>query len=67
MLFRSPDTLRAKANLALSRKALSEPGAERDLDQVVNRLEASIGREHPSVVSLRAGTRILRVIDPQPF
>ena len=62
-----PDALRAAANLALTRRDLGEPGALNALSAAVSRLEDVIGRDHPSVVALRAGTRNHRVLDPQPF
>lgn len=64
---RHPDTLRAAANMALSRAAQGERSASGDLAAIVTRLEALIGREHPSVVALRKGIRNHRVLDPQPF
>jgi tetratricopeptide (TPR) repeat protein len=62
-----PDALRAAANLALTRRALGEQGAEEVLTEILSRLEESIGREHPSAVALRSGTRTHRLLDPQPF
>ncbi|HEU5356503.1 MAG TPA: FxSxx-COOH system tetratricopeptide repeat protein [Actinocrinis sp.] len=62
-----PDALRAAANLELTRTALNESGAQIRLAQIIERLATLIGREHPSVIALRAGNRNHRVLDPQSF
>jgi tetratricopeptide (TPR) repeat protein len=62
-----PDTLRAGANLALTRQTQRQPGATEQLERLIERLEALIGSEHPSVLALRNGSRNHRVLDPQPF
>jgi hypothetical protein len=61
-----PDTLRCRANLLLTRKERGEDTtAERS--QAIDELESVIGRDHPTIATLRAERRVLRVLDPQPY
>lgn len=62
-----PDTLRAEANMLLTGADLGQAGAGSALDQVIARLGQWIGRDHPTLVALRKGTRVHRVLDPQAF
>jgi len=61
-----PDTLRCRANLLLTRKERGQDtSAERS--QVVSELESMIGLDHPTIATLWAERRVLRVLDPAPY
>ncbi|HEY3870781.1 MAG TPA: FxSxx-COOH system tetratricopeptide repeat protein [Actinocrinis sp.] len=62
-----PDSLRAHANLALTRRQLDEPKADQEFASIVERLAGLIGIDHPSLIALRSGNRVHRVLDPQPI
>ena len=62
-----PDSLRAQANLALTRKQLGETGAAEQLTAIIDQLSRQIGQRHPTLVALRTGNRVHRVLDPQPI
>lgn len=60
-----PDTLCCHANLLLTRgQQGQDTTAERN--RVIDRLAMLLGEAHPTIVTLRAGRRVLRVLDPQP-
>jgi hypothetical protein len=61
-----PDTLRARANLLLTRRELGDEITE-ELGRTIGQLELQLGREHPTVATLRKNRRLLRALDPQPF
>ncbi|GGM39700.1 FxSxx-COOH system tetratricopeptide repeat protein [Dactylosporangium sucinum] len=61
-----PDTLRTAGNLAIANQSSPEaPRLERIriADQLANR----IGQDHPSVLALREGRYIRRILDPHPY
>ncbi len=62
-----PDTLRCRANLLLTQHEQGVGAAAAERQEVIGRLSALLGAEHPDIASLAAGRRSLRVIDPQPF
>ena len=62
-----PDTLRCRANMLLTLHEQGVDGALPERQQVIDMLVTLIGPDHPDVSALNAGSRLLRVIDPQPF
>lgn len=62
-----PDTLRCLGNLLLTRQQLGEENAATDRKALIEQLSAIIGAGHPTVGVLRAGRRLVRALDPQPF
>jgi NTP pyrophosphatase (non-canonical NTP hydrolase) len=62
-----PDTLRALANLLLTRQELGMADAEVERQQAISDLIAVIGADHPDSKVLSASGRLLRTLDPQPF
>jgi hypothetical protein len=61
-----PDTLRARANLLLTRRDLGDDTTD-DLRRAIGQLELQLSADHPTVLTLRNHRRLLRAIDPQPF
>jgi tetratricopeptide (TPR) repeat protein len=64
---RHPDTLRCRGNMLLTRQLLGEETADVELEALLSQLSAALGAGHPTVDVLRAGRRLNRVLDPQPF
>jgi len=62
-----PDTLRCRVNLLLTQQKLEDPAARARREQAIAALAAVIGAEHPDVRAARRESRLLSVIDPQPF
>jgi hypothetical protein len=62
-----PDTLRCRGNLLLTRQLLGEESAVAEREALIAQLSATIGAGHPTVGVLRAGRRLVRALDPQPF
>jgi len=62
-----PDTLRCRVNLLLTQEELLADGASSEREAVIRELAAVIGDEHPDVITARSGSRLLCVVDPQPF
>lgn len=62
-----PDTMRARANLLLTRKQLGAQGAAAERIQVIEELGVLLGPDHPHVRTLREEGRLLDVLDLQPF
>ncbi|WP_433206673.1 FxSxx-COOH system tetratricopeptide repeat protein [Dactylosporangium sp. CS-047395] len=61
-----PDALRSRGNLAIAREATARSaGPERD--RVADRLADRVGRQHPSVVALRAGRYVRLILDPHVY
>jgi hypothetical protein len=59
-----PDTLRARANLALAQPANSGPAGA---SEIIERLSAGLGSGHPAVSAFRDRRYLHRLIDPEPF
>jgi tetratricopeptide (TPR) repeat protein len=62
-----PDTLRCRGNLLLTRRQLGADSAEAEREALIEQLSATIGAAHPTIGVLRAGRRLVRALDPQPF
>ncbi|MFB9836273.1 FxSxx-COOH system tetratricopeptide repeat protein [Actinoallomurus acaciae] len=62
-----PDTLRCRANLLLTRHELGDADAAREREAVIARLATLLDEGHPHIDTLRAGRRLVRAVDPQPF
>jgi tetratricopeptide (TPR) repeat protein len=62
-----PDTLRCQANTALTERDMGAVGASNRLEASIRNLTDQLGIDHPDIDSLKAGKRLLQVIDPQPF
>jgi MinD-like ATPase involved in chromosome partitioning or flagellar assembly len=62
-----PDTLRCLANMLLTLHERGMDGALAERQQIIEMLVTLVGPDHPDVGALTGGTRLLRVIDPQPF
>jgi hypothetical protein len=61
-----PDTLRCRANLLLSRER--EPGEMlKPRLEIADKLAELLGQDHPDVMTIHSGERLLCTIDPQPF
>jgi MinD-like ATPase involved in chromosome partitioning or flagellar assembly len=61
-----PDTIRCEANLLLTQRQNGRDTIA-ELNSVIKQLQDLIGSDHPSIETLRAGRRLLRALDPQPF
>jgi MinD-like ATPase involved in chromosome partitioning or flagellar assembly len=61
-----PHTLRCQANHAIIRRAL-DPDSPREEQDIIERLARRIGDDHTTVVGLREGRVLRRIIDPHPF
>lgn len=62
-----PDTLRCRGNLLITRQQLGDERASAEREALLTRLSVAIGAGHPTVGVLRAGRRVVRALDPQPF
>ena len=62
-----PDTLRSKGNLALSNEPADAGSPSRERARIVERLGSHVGQHHPSVVALREGRFVRRILDPHPY
>jgi tetratricopeptide (TPR) repeat protein len=62
-----PDTLRCRWNMLLSSQLLGDEKAGGEREALLAQLSAAIGAGHPTVDALRAGRRLVRALDPQPF
>ena len=62
-----PDALRSRANMLLTQQQRGERTVQAELEAVITQLEALIGSEHFTIKALRAGRKLVRVLDPQPF
>jgi hypothetical protein len=62
-----PDTLRTMGNLEIATDAASGGRASIGRMRVADRLADRVGQEHPSVVMLRDGRYVRRVLDPHPY
>ncbi|MEU7982447.1 FxSxx-COOH system tetratricopeptide repeat protein [Micromonospora sp. NPDC049081] len=62
-----PDTLRSLGNLETARQAATGGTVSIGRMRLADRLADRIGQEHPSVVVLRAGRYVRRVLDPHPY
>jgi cellulose biosynthesis protein BcsQ/tetratricopeptide (TPR) repeat protein len=62
-----PDTLRSRANLALTRSQRGDHAAAAERAAVIDQIMVLLGDDHPTVVTLREGRRLMRSLDPQPF
>jgi tetratricopeptide (TPR) repeat protein len=62
-----PDALRCRANLLLTEQEQGVEGAADERKAVVEELARLLGAGHPNAVTLMAGRRLLRALDPQPF
>ncbi|MFI9644434.1 FxSxx-COOH system tetratricopeptide repeat protein [Micromonospora sp. NPDC051925] len=62
-----PDTLRSLGNVETARQAASGGVVSIGRVRLADRLADRIGQEHPSVVVLRAGRYVRRVLDPHPY
>lgn len=63
-----PDTLRGRGNLALAEQTATGGGTgSNDRIRLADRLANRIGQHHPSVVNLREGRYVRRVIDAHPY
>ena len=64
---RHPDTLRCRGNMFLTRQLLGEEKANVEREALIAQLSAAVGAGHPTVDVVRAGRRLVRALDPQPF
>jgi tetratricopeptide (TPR) repeat protein len=62
-----PDTIGCEANTALLSEQLRMPGFEALLENALERLVLRLGRNHPSVDTLRQGRLIHWIVEPHPF
>ncbi|MFG2013091.1 FxSxx-COOH system tetratricopeptide repeat protein [Micromonospora sp. NPDC048868] len=62
-----PDTLRARGNLETVNQALSGGRVSIGRMRIADRLANRVGQHHPSVVVLRDGRYVRRVLDPHPY
>jgi cellulose biosynthesis protein BcsQ len=62
-----PDTLRCRGNWLVTRQQLGDATAQAERDALIAQLSAVIGAKHPTVDVVRAGRRLVRALDPQPF
>ncbi|MEU3456589.1 FxSxx-COOH system tetratricopeptide repeat protein [Micromonospora sp. NPDC006766] len=62
-----PDTLRSMGNLEIATHAASGGRVSIGRMRIADRLADRIGQEHPSVVLLRDGRYVRRVLDPHPY
>ncbi|MEV1332645.1 FxSxx-COOH system tetratricopeptide repeat protein [Micromonospora costi] len=62
-----PDTLRALGNLAIAEQSAAGGAGSIERMRLADRLANRIGQHHPSVVRLREGQYVRRVLDPHPY
>jgi hypothetical protein len=62
-----PDSLRCEGNLLLARRKQESRRYESELSDVIRRLVASLGEEHPAVEALRESRYLHRTLDLHPF
>jgi cellulose biosynthesis protein BcsQ/tetratricopeptide (TPR) repeat protein len=62
-----PDTLLSRANLLLTQMERGNQEAEEQRQEVIRLLAEVIGPEHPHIGRLRQESRLMRILDPQPF
>lgn len=62
-----PDTLRSRGNLETANQAASGGRVSIGRMRIADRLANRIGQHHPSVVLLRDGRYVRRVLDPHPY
>jgi tetratricopeptide (TPR) repeat protein len=62
-----PDTLRCRANLLITRKAMNIGAASAQFDHVIAQIAEVLGSGHPHVRELTAGHRLMHTLDLQPF
>ncbi|MEH1167719.1 FxSxx-COOH system tetratricopeptide repeat protein [Micromonospora sp. CPCC 205539] len=62
-----PDTLRSIGNLEIASQAASGGVVSIGRVRIADRLADQVGQEHPSVVLLRAGRYVRRVLDCHPY
>ena len=61
-----PDTLRCSANLLLIRQQRGDVGARAQRVDVIDRLAALIGPDHPDIGALCQEDRLMPALDPEP-
>jgi CO dehydrogenase nickel-insertion accessory protein CooC1/tetratricopeptide (TPR) repeat protein len=62
-----PDTLRSRANLLITRKALGDVDAADELKRTIGDIAKVLGPDHPHVKELTAGRQLMHTLDQQPF
>jgi cellulose biosynthesis protein BcsQ/tetratricopeptide (TPR) repeat protein len=62
-----PVTLRCRANLGLATKKVQGSDTDAEHARVLEQLARLLGKDHPTVRSLRNGDMVARTIDPHPF
>ncbi|QGN48564.1 tetratricopeptide repeat protein [Micromonospora sp. WMMC415] len=62
-----PDTLRGRGNLAVAEQTATGGAGSIERMRLADRLANRIGQHHPSVVNLREGRYVRRVLDPHPY
>ncbi|TWH70473.1 tetratricopeptide repeat protein [Micromonospora olivasterospora] len=62
-----PDTMRSLGNLEIATQAVSGGAVSIGWARIADRLADRVGQEHPSVVLLRDGRYVRRVLDPHPY
>ncbi|MFI6265639.1 FxSxx-COOH system tetratricopeptide repeat protein [Micromonospora sp. NPDC051006] len=62
-----PDALRGLGNLVIAEQAASGATGSIERMRLADRLANRIGQHHPSVVNLREGRYVRRVLDPHPY
>jgi tetratricopeptide (TPR) repeat protein len=62
-----PDYLRGRGNLAIAQEAVGSASGSIVRMQIADDLANRIGAHHPSVVGLRDGRYVRRILDPHPY
>ncbi|GIJ79835.1 MinD-like ATPase involved in chromosome partitioning or flagellar assembly [Micromonospora phaseoli] len=62
-----PHTLRCRANQALILRRIHGVDHQAQVDEAIEAVVGRIGSHHPSVLELRRGRLVRRVIDPHPY
>ena len=62
-----PHTLRCQANYALMQRDADGAAVSGDARAIIDRLARRIGDDHTTVIALRDGRMLSRIIDPHPF